>query len=138
MSDKNGHINKVVSLSAKRTKNNGISTYQFERELLSRLFEHIKRELESGNMWRGQLKSREKDGSDWIAQTVIVPVVDDELGQIKQHIAIKQDITEQINHFNQLERYRNLMNAASDAIFIHDLNGLFTHLTHQPLLGIKN
>ncbi len=51
------------------------------------------------------------------------------MGQIKQHIAIKQDITEQINHINQLkiseERYRNLMNAASDAIFIHDLNGLF-------------
>ncbi|CEG55528.1 sensor domain-containing protein [Legionella fallonii] len=94
-----------------------------------RLFEHIKQELKAGNIWRGQLKSRKKDGSDWIAQTVIVPVVDDELGQIKQHIAIKQDITEQINHLNQLkvseERYRNLMNAASDAIFIHDLNGLF-------------
>lgn len=94
-----------------------------------RLFEHIKRELEAGNIWRGQLKSRKKDGSDWIAQTVIVPVVDDELGKIKQHIAIKQDVTEQINHLNQLkvseERYRNLMNAASDAIFIHDLDGLF-------------
>ncbi|MCL9683159.1 sensor domain-containing protein [Legionella maioricensis] len=94
-----------------------------------RLFEHIKQELEAGNTWHGRIKSRKKDGSDWIAQTVIVPVVDDESGKITQHIAIKQDITEQVNYLNQLkiseERYRNLMNAASDAIFIHDLNGLF-------------
>ncbi|WP_226905529.1 PAS domain S-box protein [Legionella antarctica] len=92
------------------------------------LFERIKQELEAGHTWRGQIKSRRKDDSEWIAQTVIVPVIDDESGKITQHIAIKQDITEQVNYLNQLEiseeRYRNLMNAASDAIFIHDLNGL--------------
>jgi diguanylate cyclase (GGDEF)-like protein/PAS domain S-box-containing protein len=30
-----------------------------------------------------------------------------------------------LNLLNSEERYRNLMNAASDAIFVHDLNGLF-------------
>ncbi len=93
------------------------------------LFERIKQELDAGNTWRGRINSRKKDGSDWIAQTVIVPIIDDESGRIAQHIAIKQDITEQVNYLNQLkiseERYRNLMNAASDAIFIHNLNGLF-------------
>ena len=94
-----------------------------------RLFEYMKQELDAGNIWRGQINSRKKDGSDWIAQTIIVPITDDDSGKITQHIAIKQDITEQVNFVNQLkiseERYRNLMNAASDAIFIHDLNGLF-------------
>lgn len=42
---------------------------------------------------------------------------------------IKKDITEQTKQISQLkiseERYRNIMNAASDAIFIHDLKGAF-------------
>lgn len=92
------------------------------------LFQQIKKELDAGNTWRGTIHSRKKDGSDWIAQTVIVPVMDEESdNKVTQHIAIKQDITEQINQINRLkiseERYRNLMNAASDAIFIHDLQG---------------
>ena len=93
------------------------------------LFVQIKQELDSGNIWRGRIQSTKKDGSRWIAQTVIVPVMDEESGKISQHIAIKQDITEQVNYLNRLkiseERYRNLMNAASDAIFIHDLKGHF-------------
>ncbi len=41
MLDKKGHIKKLVSLSARRTKNKGISTYQFERELLNRLIAYV-------------------------------------------------------------------------------------------------
>lgn len=92
------------------------------------LFEQIKAQLDSGAIWKGQIQSRKKDGSDWIAKTTIVPVLND-VGKVVQHIAIKQDITEQIKQINQLkiseERYRNLMNAAADAIFIHDLSGHF-------------
>lgn len=92
-------------------------------------FEEIKACLDAGKTWRGQIPSQKKDGSYWIAQTVIVPVLDEEQGKVIQHIAIKQDITEQVEQLNELkiseERYRNIMNAASDAIFIHDLNGVF-------------
>ncbi|MBL7481540.1 sensor domain-containing protein [Legionella bononiensis] len=97
------------------------------------LFEQIKTQLEAGAIWKGQIQSRKKDGTDWIAKTTIVPVVN-EVGKVTQHIAIKQDITDQIKQINQLtiseERYRNLMNAASDAIFIHDLSGHFLETNH--------
>ena len=92
-------------------------------------FDEIKKCLDAGKTWRGQIQSRKKNGKYWIAQTVIVPVLDEEEGKVTQHVAIKQDITEQVEQINQLkiseERYRNIMNAASDAIFIHDLNGVF-------------
>lgn len=105
------------------------------------LFEEINQTLKSGNTWKGQIRSRKKDGSYWVAQTIIVPVMDDELGRITQHIAIKQDITEQVHRFNQLkiseERYRNLMNAVSDGIFIHNLQGAFLEVNEAACLSLN-
>ncbi|HHO2138531.1 TPA: EAL domain-containing protein [Legionella pneumophila] len=105
------------------------------------LFEQINQTLKSGNTWKGQIRSRKKDGSYWIAQTIIVPVMDDELGRITRHIAIKQDITEQVHRFNQLkiseERYRNLMNAVSDGIFIHNLQGAFLEVNEAACLSLN-
>lgn len=46
------------------------------------LFEEINQTLKSGNTWKGQIRSRKKDGSYWVAQTIIVPVMDDELGEL--------------------------------------------------------
>lgn len=125
----NPAFEKITLYKASEALNQTVASLLRSPKEDARLFEHIKQELQAGNIWRGLIKSRKKNGSDWIAQTVIVPVVDDETGKVTQHIAIKQDITEHINYLTQLrineERYRNLMNAASDAIFIHDLNGLF-------------
>lgn len=107
----------------------------------AQLFEEINQTLKSGNTWKGQIRSRKKDGSYWVAQTIIVPVMDDELGRITQHIAIKQDITEQVHRFNQLkiseERYRNLMNAVTDGIFIHNLQGAFLEVNEAACLSLN-
>lgn len=105
------------------------------------LFEQINQNLKAGKTWKGQIRSRKKDDSYWIAQTIIVPVMDDELGKVTQHIAIKQDITEQVHQFNQLkineERYRNLMNAVSDGIFIHNLKGVFLEVNDAACLSLN-
>jgi diguanylate cyclase (GGDEF)-like protein/PAS domain S-box-containing protein len=51
---------------------------------------------------------------------------------VTQHIAINKDTIEQTQQIDQLiiseERFRNIMNAASDAIFIHDLKGAFIEI----------
>lgn len=105
------------------------------------LFEQINQNLKAGKTWKGQIRSRKKDDSYWIAQTIIVPVMDDELGKVTRHIAIKQDITEQVHQFNQLkineERYRNLMNAVSDGIFIHNLKGVFLEVNDAACLSLN-
>ena len=47
----------------------------------------------SGNVWRGELTNRRKDGSLYIEEQTITPVRGNE-NEITQFIAIKQDITE--------------------------------------------
>jgi PAS domain S-box-containing protein len=47
----------------------------------------------SGHVWRGEITNRRKDGSYYTEEQTITPVRD-ELGQISQFIAIKQDVTE--------------------------------------------
>lgn len=125
----NPAFEKITQYGAAEAINKTVSSLLRSPKEDVQLFEHIKEQLEAGVTWRGQLQSRKKDGSCWIAQATIVPVVDEDSGKVSHHVAIKQDITEHVNQFNQLkiseERYRNLMNAASDAIFVHDLQGLF-------------
>ncbi len=124
----NPAFEKITLYEASEALNKTVSSLLRSPVQNVQLFQQIKEHLEAGMVWRGQIQSRKKDGSDWIAQTTIVPVLD-EFGTVAQHIAIKQDITEHVQQMNQLrvseERYRNLMNAASDAIFIHDLEGVF-------------
>jgi diguanylate cyclase (GGDEF)-like protein/PAS domain S-box-containing protein len=125
----NPAFERITFYNADEAINQNVASLLYSPKEDVQLFEQIKQTLEEGNIWRGQLQYRKKDGSDWISQTVIIPVIDDDSGKTIQHIAIKQDITEQVNYLNQLkiseERYRNLMNAASDAVFIHDLKGCF-------------
>jgi PAS domain S-box-containing protein len=46
----------------------------------------------AGNVWRGELVNRRKDGSLYTEDQTITPVMDEQ-GQISQFIAIKQDMT---------------------------------------------
>lgn len=123
----NPAFEKITQYKASEAMGQMVSTLLRSPQEDLALFKEIKHRLERGKTWRGQINSRKKDGSYWVAQTVIVPVMNDQ-GKVTQHIAIKQDITEQVAQINKLRiseaRYRNLMNAASDGIFIHDLEGL--------------
>lgn len=58
--------------------------------------------ISSGKVWHGELWNRKKDGTIYLEEQSITPVLD-ESGDIKYYIAIKRDVTQQ----NQLQEQLN-------------------------------
>ncbi|KTD30599.1 EAL and GGDEF domain-containing protein [Legionella israelensis] len=118
----------ITQYSAKEAIGNSVASLLRVKEASPVFFDDIRKQLDSGKTWKGEIRSRKKDGSLWIAQATIVPLIDEETHKITHHIAIKQDISEEIKRIHQLkineQRYKNIMNAASDAIFVNDINGV--------------
>jgi two-component system, sensor histidine kinase and response regulator len=64
--------------------------------------------LRHGEVWRGELLNRRKDGSEYIEATVIAPVRQAD-GSISHYVAIKEDVTEQKLLADELDRHRHHM-----------------------------
>ncbi|WP_346353413.1 PAS domain S-box protein [Azotosporobacter soli] len=56
-------------------------------------YQQLWRQILSGNLWRGEIVNRRKDGSLYVEEMSITPVLD-EHKEISAFIAIKQDVTE--------------------------------------------
>jgi PAS domain S-box-containing protein len=67
-----------------------INSGYHSKEFFQNLWTTIKR----GDIWRGEIKNRAKDGSFYWVATTIVPILDRN-GELKQFVAIWADITEQ-------------------------------------------
>jgi len=61
--------------------------------------------LTAGNIWRGELINRRKDGSTFIERATISPVRDAN-GTIAQYVAVKEDISEQRKIEKELAAHR--------------------------------
>lgn len=85
--------------------------------------------ISQGKIWRGEIKNRAKDGSEYWVKTVIVPFLD-ENGKPKQYIAIRTDITEQKKM--QEDRIRLEKFAA-----IGELSARIAHDLRNPLAILK-
>lgn len=77
--------------------------------------------IASGNVWRGELKERAKDGSVYWADTTIVPFLD-ESGKPFQYVAIRNDTTERRLAEERILQQASLLDQAQDAILVCDLN----------------
>ncbi|MBX0328432.1 GAF domain-containing protein [Oscillochloris sp. ZM17-4] len=58
--------------------------------------------VSAGEIWRGELLNRRKDGSLYVEEQTITPVRDSQ-GRILHYVAIKQDVTERSQRARELE-----------------------------------
>ena len=87
------------------------------------------RTIANGQVWRGELRNRAKDGSFYWVDTTIVPFLD-ERGKPRQYLAIRNDIT---------QRKQAEARLRDEAAFtqLGRMSAIVAHEVRNPLAGLK-
>ena len=92
------------------------------------IFKKMWQSITAKKVWRGKFSNRAKDGTLYYVDATIMPILD-ENGEIQEYIAIRQDITKQIQSKIRMQEKERLIRAIFDnqeSIVIHasKLNGM--------------
>lgn len=107
-------------------------------------YRNLWRAISNGQVWRGQLCNRRKDGSPYRASATIAPIRDD-AGRIVNFVGIQEDITEQLR-IAEAQReseanYRSLVESLSGEYVLYrlDRDGRWIYLSPsiERLLGYR-
>jgi PAS domain S-box-containing protein len=102
-----------------------INSQYHSKEFIKGLWQTIA----NGQIWRGELRNRAKDGSLYWVDTTIVPFLD-ERGKPYQYMAIRSDITERKRSEARLREQESLAR-------LGEMAAVVAHEVKNPLAGIR-
>jgi PAS domain S-box-containing protein len=79
------------------------------------LSDSIWENISSGTAWQGELTSRTKAGEPYHELTTITPITDDS-GAITHYVAIKQDLSDKLQHEEELSRHNAELRATEEEL----------------------
>lgn len=103
------------------------------------VFKEMWETITKGEIWRERVLNKNKDGSDFWADTIIIPFKDEKTGEITQYIAIRRDITQMLlerraTQEKEIKAQEQMkLSEAKDSFLV-----LFTHELKTPLNAIIN
>jgi PAS domain S-box-containing protein len=111
-----------------RIINSGYHAKEFMRNLWTT--------IAAGQVWKGEIRNRAKDGSIYWVDTTIVPFLNAE-GKPYQYVAIRHDITQMKLAEEQIRQQAVELQRASQLSFIGELAAGLAHEIKNPLAGIQ-
>ncbi|HIJ82872.1 MAG: Histidine kinase [Magnetococcales bacterium] len=93
-------------------------------------YEHLWKTILSGQVWHQEVINKKKDGTRYIQETVITPVLDSS-GKVQNFIAIQQDVTDKKRIENERNRFWLAVEQSPVTTIITGPDGLIEYVNPQ-------